>query len=158
MARNFHIGWYPELFECDIKAREKVLEILSECNELKVDDYKKYGQDMKVSRGDRIVGFLELEVVKGWTTEEYPFRSRHMSIRKDKWVGTNTAWIIFSNDLSQHVGISLDKCVNYPIIEIHNKLSFGELEKFYDVPKDIFVENYLEKLKKRENHNGKETR
>ena len=85
--------------------------------------------------------YCEVEVKTVWHGIEFKYESIHIPVRKAKFLGKPTQFMVFNNSLTHAAIISRKTVLQSPKVEVPNiKIRFGE--KFFDIPKDkaVFVQ------------------
>ena len=99
-----------------------------------------YGVDLVLSRGNKVIGYAEVEV-RQWSPN-CPYPTIHVPERKTKFFGARVLFFALTKDMRHAYWIETNKIRDYPIREISNyKVPRGEM--FYDVPIDEFTFIYL---------------
>ena len=95
-----------------------------------------YGVDLILCRGDKLLGYAEVEV-RQWSPN-CPYGTIHVPERKTKFFGDRVLFFALTKDMQHAYWIETNKIRGYPIREICNyKIPRGEM--FYDVPTSEFV-------------------
>ena len=104
------------------------------------DNEDEFGVDLVVEREHRRF-YCEVEVKTVWHGKDFKYDSIHIPVRKAKFLGKPTQFMLFNNSLTHAAIIARDTVIDSPIVEVPNvKIRFGE--KFFDIPTDkaIFVQ------------------
>jgi len=104
------------------------------------DNEDEFGVDLVVEREHRRF-YCEVEVKTVWHGKDFKYDSIHIPVRKAKFLGKPTQFMLFNNSLTHAAIIARDTVIDSPMVEVPNvKIRFGE--KFFDIPTDkaIFVQ------------------
>ena len=104
------------------------------------DNEDEFGVDLVVERDGRRF-YCEVEVKTVWHGKDFKYDSIHIPVRKAKFLGKPTQFMLFNNSLTHAAIIARDTVIDSPMVEVPNvKIRFGE--KFFDIPTDkaIFVQ------------------
>jgi len=104
------------------------------------DNEDEFGVDLVVEREQRRF-YCEVEVKTVWHGKDFKYDSIHIPVRKAKFLGKPTQFMLFNNSLTHAAIIARDTVIDSPMVEVPNvKIRFGE--KFFDIPTDkaIFVQ------------------
>ena len=124
----------------DEAARSRAKEFWSAQGYTCTDHENEYDVDLVVEKdGKRF--YCEVEVKTVWHGKDFKYDSIHIPVRKAKFLGKPTQFMIFNNSLTHAAVIGRKAVLRSPKVEVPNvKIRFGE--KFFDVPKEdaIFVQ------------------
>ena len=120
----------------DAPAKEAVEKYLERTCDVTVQpNPDKYGVDLLILKGDRLIGTAEVEV-RQWSPN-CPYPTIHVPERKTKFFGDRVLFFALTRDMQHAYWIETNKIKDYPIKEVRNfKVAEGEM--FYDVPTSQF--------------------
>ena len=124
----------------DEAARSRAKEFWSAQGYTCTDHENEYDVDL-VGEKDGKRFYCEVEVKTVWHGKDFKYDSIHIPVRKAKFLGKPTQFMIFNNSLTHAAVIGRKAVLRSPKVEVPNvKIRFGE--KFFDVPKEdaIFVQ------------------
>jgi len=105
------------------------------CDVTVIPNPDQYGIDLLVLRGDKLIGYAEVEV-RQWSPN-CPYPTIHVPERKTKFFGDRVLFFALTKDMQHAYWIETKKITEYPLREVRNiKVASGEM--FYDVPTDVF--------------------
>lgn len=119
--------------ENDKVAKEAIRDFIKYQWGLDAIDGDKYGVDLVVRDGDKVIGYAEVERRHNWVGQ-FTFDTVHVPFRKLKFFekGKETALFAVSKDLSQAMWAKGEDIVASPIVRVNNR--FMSDEPFFDVP------------------------
>ena len=104
------------------------------------DHENEYDVDLVVEKeGKRF--YCEVEVKTVWHGKDFKYDTIHIPVRKAKFLGKPTQFMVFNNSLTHAAVISRKAILRSKKVEVPNvKIRYGE--KFFDIPKEdaIFVQ------------------
>lgn len=120
----------------DAPAKEAVAAFIEKkCGVTVQPNPDKYGVDLLVTKDDKVVGTIEVEV-RQWHPCPYP--TIHVPERKRKFFSENSLFFALTKTMTHAYWIQMKDIDQYPVKEISNyKVREGEL--FFDIPTDKFV-------------------
>lgn len=139
----------------DIRAREKVKEILKNTSLEVRDNPDRYKTDLVIYENGLYVCHFELEVKQVWKGKDFPYDDVQFLARKKHQAGENTVFIMFNNDLSSHLAIRGNKLNQvHKTRKITNKFSEGNLEDFMVVDKKDVKFDWLYRIAQKKKINN----
>ena len=104
------------------------------------DHEDEFDVDLVVEKDGRRF-YCEVEVKTVWHGKEFKYETIHIPVRKAKFLGKPTQFMVFNNSLTHAAVIGRKAVLKSKKVEVPNvKIRFGE--KFFDIPKEdaIFVQ------------------
>lgn len=124
----------------DEAARNRAKEFWESQGYTCTDHADEYDVDLVVEKdGKRF--YCEVEVKTVWHGKDFKYDTIHIPVRKAKFLGKPTQFMVFNNSLTHAAVIGRKKVLNATKVDVPNrKIAFGE--KFFDIPKEdaIFVQ------------------
>lgn len=122
-----------ELFDqYDCPAREKAKKFWFSQGYMCRDNNDEYGVDLIVEKNHKRF-YCEVEVKTVWHGQEFKYDSLHIPIRKAKFLGKPTKFMVFNNSLTRAAIVTRKQLMDAPIETVSNiRISHGE--RFYNVP------------------------
>jgi len=124
----------------DKAARTKAKAFWSSQGYTCTDNEDDFGVDLVVERDGRRF-YCEVEVKTVWHGKDFKYDSIHIPVRKAKFLGKPTQFMVFNNSLTHAAIIARDTVISAEMVDVPNvKIRFGE--KFFNIPTDkaIFVQ------------------
>ena len=122
--------------ENDRKARGIAKKFLEDAGYKAIDNPKKYGPDLIVTKNDEVRGFVECEIKRVWKGKDFPYESVQFPERKGKYVFKNdepVTFLMLNEDCSRMLLVDGNDVVDSPLVEVSNRfIRAGEY--FYQVP------------------------
>ena len=94
-----------------------------------------YGPDLVTQ-----AGFVEVEVVEGWSGNRWPYPTVHIATRKRSWIGTHEPlWFcVMNRERTRAMMISSQWALEAPIITVSNK--YSNAESFMNIkPTSVYI-------------------
>ena len=124
----------------DEAARSRAKEFWESQGYTCTDHDDEYDVDLVVEKNGKRF-YCEVEVKTVWHGKDFKYDTIHSPVRKAKFLGKPTQFMIFNNSLTHAAVIGRKKVLNATKVDVPNrKIAFGE--KFFDIPKEdaIFVQ------------------
>ena len=124
----------------DKAARTKAKAFWSSQGYTCTDNEDDFGVDLVVERDGRRF-YCEVEVKTVWHGKDFKYDSIHIPVRKAKFLGKPTQFMVFNHSLTHAAIIARDTVISAEMVDVPNvKIRFGE--KFFNIPTDkaIFVQ------------------
>ena len=124
----------------DEAARNRAKEFWESQGYTCTDHEDEYDVDLVVEKNGKRF-YCEVEVKTVWHGKDFKYDTIHIPVRKAKFLGKPTQFMVFNNSLTHAAVIGRKKVLNATKVDVPNrKIAFGE--KFFDIPKEdaIFVQ------------------
>lgn len=124
----------------DEAARNRAKEFWESQGYTCTDHDDEYDVDLVVEKNGKRF-YCEVEVKTVWHGKDFKYDTIHIPVRKAKFLGKPTQFMVFNNSLTHAAVIGRKKVLNATKVDVPNrKIAFGE--KFFDIPKEdaIFVQ------------------
>jgi len=77
---------------------------------------------------------IEVQIVNIWKRGNYPFKTIHLTTRKEKFIKKGVLFYMISNNLKKAIEIKAENINTENIIFKKNKYSNNEMEAFFEIP------------------------